>query len=467
MNVITSNPPGRGKTLRYVTFGIMCILTLFCIAADIKFDILRDSYVFTLCIFYAVGLIFLTALFGFMVIRDTDDSEAKRYILLFICNIFLSLFFYSLGSSLYLLPGHARLITLLATASYFFSIAMFLTLWLYQKQFLEDSVLTRIVTVLIVIALIVYTVFLIVNMFRPIFFSVTEEGYFSDEVTDHFGIFIDLFFLMLLSVATFLSRLSINRKLSFLTCIFVPVLFTSISLNQDVSDWNMGLISIVIVPIIMPLSLIFFNAHDELEKDILRAEKEQILLQVSAMISQMQPHFLYNSLASIAALCEEDPKLAAEATNAFSKYLRENMDFADKNDPIPFPEELNHIRTYVWLEELRFSNRLKVEYDINCTSFNVPALSVQPMVENAIKHGICKLKSGGTVRISSFEEDRFYCVTVIDDGIGFDVRDTADDDRRHLGIENTRYRIQEMTGGSLDIVSTPGEGTTVTVRIPK
>lgn len=185
------------------------------------------------------------------------------------------------------------------------------------------------------------------------------------------------------------------------------------------------------------------------------------------MISQMQPHFLHNSLAVIAALCEEDPKLAAQATTAFSDYLRENLNFADKSNPVSFSEELNHIRTYVWLEELRFPNKLTVEYDINCTAFQVPALSVQPMVENAIKHGICKARSGGTVRLSSRETDTAFLVTISDDGVGFDVGKTADDANRHLGIENSRERIRKMMGGSLDIESSPGEGTVVTITIPK
>ena len=175
----------------------------------------------------------------------------------------------------------------------------------------------------------------------------------------------------------------------------------------------------------------------------------------------------FASLAVISALCEQDPKLAAEATNAFSNYLRENMDFADKINPISFSEELEHIKTYVWLEKLRFQNKLNIEYDIRCTAFPVPALSVQPMVENAIKHGICKSKAGGTVRIRSLETELFYSVTVSDDGVGFDVPKTMDDGKRHLGIINTRYRLREMVGGSLDIVSAPGKGTAVTIIIPK
>jgi sensor histidine kinase YesM len=89
------------------------------------------------------------------------------------------------------------------------------------------------------------------------------------------------------------------------------------------------------------------------------------------------------------------------------------------------------------------------------------------MVENAIKHGICKTKSGGTVRIRSSETDAFYCISVSDDGAGFDVQKTIDDTKLHLGINNTRSRLHDMVGGSLDIESVPGKGTEVTIKIPK
>ena len=344
---------------------------------------------------------------------------------------------------------------------------IYLTLWLYQKQFLEESLSTCAVTVLISIVLAVYTVFLIINLFRPVLFRVTRQGVLSGSVTDYVSIITSSLCLLLLFVVVLTSNMSRNRKLSFLCCIFAPATFATLAVNHDVVRSSIYIWGVTCFIVLLPVGLYFFNAHDELENDVLRHEKEETHLRISAMISQMQPHFLYNSLAVIAALCEEDPKLASEATNAFSNYLRENMDYADRSSPISFSEELSHIKTYVWLEKLRFPNKLNVEYDTEYTAFPVPALSIQPMVENAIKHGICKSRSGGTVRICSFETDQSYIATVCDDGTGFDVRKTIDDGRQHLGIPNTRYRIREMVGGSLDIVSTPGKGTTVTVTIPK
>ena len=455
------------KAVRAVLLGTMCFFTLLGIAVAFRNNVFRDSYLCLVVVTNIVGLIFLTLMSGYLLFRKKETAGPMSYYMLFVLNIYIAALFSSLANSFYLVPDQVRLITILCTMCYFFSMGIYLTLWLYQKQFLEESASTRVVTVLISLTLAVYTASLIVNLFRPILFQVTRQGGFSDSVIDYSSIIAAFFCLILLCVATLTSNQSRNRKLSFLCCIFAPATFATLAVNQNVLNRSIYVWGLLCFIVLLPMGLYFFNTHDELENNVLRHEKEETQLRISAMISQMQPHFLYNSLAVIAALCEEDPKLASEATNAFSNYLRENMDFADRSSPISFSEELNHIKTYVWLEKLRFPNKLNVEYDINYTAFPVPALSVQPMVENAIKHGICKSKTGGTVRIGSSETDLFYIVTVHDDGTGFDVRKTIDDGRQHLGIKNSRYRIREMTGGSLDIASAPGKGTTVTIMIPK
>ena len=457
---------GEYKESPYLQIGVMSFLSLFCIAVVIKNYILQGSSANLSQIAYIFCLVYLTVLSGYMIVKR-ETSGAMRYFMMFLLNVYIAVFVSAIISSIYGVPNYPRRLVILSSVGYFFSMLIFLTLWFYMKQFIEESAITRTVTVFISAGVVIYTGVIILNLNRPVLFLVTNEGVYSDSVTDYISIIVDLFCIMSLCAATLLSKLSRTRKLSFMCCILYPVLFSVLSLNLYVSNNGVSVLGVLNIVVILPICLLFFNANDELEKDLLRHEKEQTELQVSAMISQMQPHFLYNSLAVIAALCEGDPELAAKATNAFSDYLRENISFANKNAPISFSEELSHIEIYVWLEKLRFPKKLNIEYDIKCDAFPVPALSVQPMVENAIKHGICKTKEGGTVRICSFDTEQYYTVTVSDNGAGFDISQTACDNREHLGIENTRYRIREMVGGSLDIVSTPGEGTTVTIRIPR
>lgn len=199
-----------------------------------------------------------------------------------------------------------------------------------------------------------------------------------------------------------------------------------------------------------------------------RTEKELYEAKVAVMASQIRPHFMYNALTSIAMMCTIDPETAQEATVTFAKYLRENMDSLKQKAPVPFVHELEHLKKYLYIEKLRFGKKLNIEYDIQADDFVIPLLSVQPLVENAVKHGVGMKKKGGTVKISSRETDTAFEVIISDDGVGFDTSaERKDDGRSHVGMENTRTRLKEMCGGEVIIESTVGEGTAARIILPK
>ncbi|MGN0822728.1 MAG: sensor histidine kinase, partial [Candidatus Gallimonas sp.] len=201
------------------------------------------------------------------------------------------------------------------------------------------------------------------------------------------------------------------------------------------------------------------------ERKALQAELKQS--RFSIMLSQIQPHFLYNTLNAIYHLCGKDTQTAQEAISSFSDYLRNNLDSLDYKDLITFDKELQHIKTYLDLEKIRFGDELSVIYDIRTSAFSLPIMSVQPLVENAVKHGVSKRKGGGFVTVATRETDDAYVVAVIDTGVGFDVMHYADDGKTHIGIENVRQRLQAMCDATLQIVSEIDRGTTVTITIPK
>ena len=193
------------------------------------------------------------------------------------------------------------------------------------------------------------------------------------------------------------------------------------------------------------------------------------------MASQIKPHFIYNALNSIRTLIKVDPDKAQQTVYDFSTYLRSNLDNTGAEAQIPFSRELRHIEAYLNIEKIRFEERLQVATDIRAKSFLVPPLSVQPLVENAVKHGICTRVEGGTVTIRSREEADAYVVEVEDDGVGFDPEELeqrqawggAEHKYTHIGLANIRFRVEELAGGSLAVASQPGKGTLVTVRFPK
>jgi hypothetical protein len=192
-------------------------------------------------------------------------------------------------------------------------------------------------------------------------------------------------------------------------------------------------------------------------------KKTQADSRIAIMLSQIKPHFLYNALTAITQLCEEDPPNAKKTIIDFSQYLRNNMQSLSNEGLITAREELNHVKSYLNLEKAIYSNALNIIYNIENDGFMLPPLTVQPIAENAVKHGIGKKEGGGTVTISVKESTCEYLIYVSDDAMGFNVGDN----KEHIGLSNVRKRLAEQCGGSLEILSVIGTGTTVTIRIPK
>ena len=186
---------------------------------------------------------------------------------------------------------------------------------------------------------------------------------------------------------------------------------------------------------------------------------------ISTMMSQIRPHFIYNTLGSIEQLCSLDPPKAGELVHNFAKYLRGNFRELDNPKPILMSQEMEHVHHYVSIEKVRFPD-MAFSVEIQSGDFYIPALTIQPLVENAIKHGLMKLPKGGTIHVVSYETDTQYCISVEDDGVGFDTGILIDD-RQHVGLRNIRGRLQAMVNGTLEITSIPGKGTRVLVCVPK
>lgn len=216
-------------------------------------------------------------------------------------------------------------------------------------------------------------------------------------------------------------------------------------------------------------ALVLLYAGVYLEQDKYLAQKTLELNQSrqAIMLSQIQPHFLYNALTAIAMLCELDPPRAKKTIIGFSDYLRGNMDSLKQQDLIPFEEELSHTKVYLELEHLRFEDELRIEYDIGPCGFWMPCLTLQPIVENAVRYGVCQKDGGGTVIIATRDVGDAHQIVVTDDGVGFDVNIPKHDGRSHIGIDNVRQRLLDQCMGGLEIVSVPGVGTTATITLPK
>ena len=241
-------------------------------------------------------------------------------------------------------------------------------------------------------------------------------------------------------------------------------------INGYISHNVTNVMPITCVVFIASVVLIYFANTVEVYQDAKRSaelEKKLSDMNMTLMLSQIQPHFMYNALNTIKYLTKKDPKKAENAIVRFSSYLRANMDSLTQKEPISFKKEMEHVDNYISIERLRFGDRLNVEYNIEYDNFVIPPLTIQPIAENAIKHGINQKVNGGTLKISSFEKNGFINILIEDDGVGFDVNEVKNDGRSHVGMNNIKSRLKEMLNAEVIVESAENQGTTVTIKIPK
>ena len=251
---------------------------------------------------------------------------------------------------------------------------------------------------------------------------------------------------------------------------WIPILVTALIGGAAIMDFTVAFIEQPVSYLTMAIAISCVFYYIWLHLQFVREHEDALVTgqRVQQMLSQIKPHFLHNALTLIIDLCDTAPQKAKAATVEFSRYLRGNMESIDRAGPIPFVKELEHTKLYLNIEQMRFAGDLQVRYDIACTGFSLPALTVEPLAENAVRHGVREKPDGrGTVVIATRETPDGYEITVTDDGPGFDPDRLPEDGQMHVGIANVRERLRQIVDGSLEYRSAPGEGTTAIIRIPK
>lgn len=205
----------------------------------------------------------------------------------------------------------------------------------------------------------------------------------------------------------------------------------------------------------------FSETQVKLYESRLELEQDRIKL----LVAQIQPHFIFNSLATIQSLCYTDSEAAADCIDVFGDYLRANINSLSSEEPILFDSELKHIQQYIMLEKAGTDAEFDVEFDLGVKSFRVPPLTVQPIVENAIKHGALTRRDGtGKVVVRTEEKDGSVIITVTDNGIGAKLTEKQSR-HRSVGIENVRRRLEVQCGGTFEMNFT-GDGGTAVITLP-
>ena len=222
------------------------------------------------------------------------------------------------------------------------------------------------------------------------------------------------------------------------------------------------------IPVVLGMSLFALVSFglilsDNMEKHI-RQEHQIAHQRAEILILQMRPHFIYNTMMGIYYLCDQDAQKAKQVTLDFTTYLRKNFAAIASEDTVPFTDELEHSRAYLAVEQAQFEDTLFVSFDTPHTLFRVPPLTMQPLVENAVKHGMKSGRDPIHISVATRKTDKGSEIIVEDDGAGFD---PVEDNEPHIALNNIRQRLEMMCKGTLEIKAREGGGTSVRVTIPE
>ena len=298
-------------------------------------------------------------------------------------------------------------------------------------------------------------------LFSPICFTITADNSFSRGPLGYTCHGISMLLLLNLMSLT-IREYGHDRKQG----LWIPLLNALLVVAAMAADTLLTVslpISFLTVTMVSCCVFYYIWLHQQFvrrhERDLMAEQRIQI------MMTQIQPHFLYNTLSTIQALCAIDPAKAVEITGKFSSYLRQNLNTLEFPGMISFEKELEHTRSYADIEMVRFPN-IRVEYAIEDSGFSVPPLTVQPIVENAIRHGV-RIREEGIIRVSAYQTEEGHEILISDNGVGFDVQTLGQNEGTHIGLKNVQERIETMCGGSVKVESRIDEGTRVTIFIPE
>ena len=299
-----------------------------------------------------------------------------------------------------------------------------------------------------------------VNFAYPFLYDLAQMQYISDvgywvlQVLNLACIVAAILLLMLKG-----DNIALRDRILLSATLFLPV--TSFVWDSLVPGFQSRYPLVFIVLLVNYIRFIL-SVSESAQKKINQLEEKRI----KATLERIKPHYIYNVLTSIYYLCDADTEVAKEAISLFSDYLRGIFDLMQEQTTIPFARELQTVKNYVELEQMRFGDSIRVWYDIDADKFDIPPFTVQPLVENSVRHGAEQSDVPGEILISSRETETEFLVIVRDDFEGFDTA-LPDKEQKASAKDYIRDILEITVGGTLTIRSKPGEGTVSIISIPK
>lgn len=312
------------------------------------------------------------------------------------------------------------------------------------------------------VLLLLYTICCFLSIWNGMFFTIDKNNFYIRGNMFVISQIIPLLIFLLNICFVYKFRgIMCKKDINFFTS-YIILLFLAKVIEFKVSG-------LIVLNMAMAISLLLIFINIQMERDIGMEQKEKELTdaKISILLSQIGPHFLFNTLTAIRQLCDKDVEEAKITITDFSRFLRGNMSILTSNNMIPFEKELEHTKYYLAIEKKRFGEKLQIHYDITVRNFLIPPLTIQPIVENAVRYGITKKNNGGNLCIQTVQRDNTYVIRILDDGAGFPILQRHLDAEAHIGITNVRKRLAYMCEGTLLITSGVNQGTIVEICIPR
>ena len=265
--------------------------------------------------------------------------------------------------------------------------------------------------------------------------------------------------LMLINLGILLTHLKSfppRKAGSFTLYIIIPLV------GMLIQMFSYGLLMIVISTCIAAMLMLVLIMQEQVNAYIARQE-ENARAYAENLALQMRPHFIYNVMMSIYYLIEQDTDKARQVTLNFTTYLRKNFSSIASEDMIPFTEELEHVKAYLAVEQVRFEGILYVDIDTPHTGFRLPPLTIQPIVENAVKHGVDPERAPLHISIRTENTGAESIITIENDGLPLGENDSDDP---HIALNNIRERLKNSCNGRIDVTGMDGKGARVIIYIP-
>lgn len=406
----------------------------------------------------AVGQLFVVILIGFSTALPGVDRISRRYFIAFFSIIAAEELILTFDLANMISSKIMALSKVLIFFEYFFIslIPVLLSVFLlkYCGVKLKKSTMFCIV-------LVIWSAFLILLICAQF----TDKIYYlSSDLEFHKGILLPLLLLPILVIMLInLIILMINRYV-YTKRIFIAflIIIVSTAIGTIIYAFSADLAILNISVCLSTLVMYILIVKEQINK-YLQQQADIANQKANIMVLQMRPHFIYNTMTDIYYLCEQNPKEAQQVTLDFITYLRKNFYAIVSENPVPFDDELEHARAYLSVESTRFNENLIVEYNIEHRNFLIPPLTLQPLVENAVRHGLDPDGGRLKIKIETHQTINGSVIIVSDNGPGFD---TANAFESAGALSNIKQRLEMMCKGTLKIDSTEDKGTTVTIFVP-